>query len=101
MREFERTRPEPRAQVAITEFGGHPSVRCNKWVNGFLQMMEVPRGARPVRMQARPWGRHPQLCHDCLQYDRYVRVRGVSSCYSCGASAHTPRGTCTARDKSD
>ena len=45
MRESERTRPEPRAQVAITEFGGHPSVRCNNWLNGFLQMMEVLRGA--------------------------------------------------------
>ena len=29
--------------VAITEFGGHPSVRCNNWLDGFLQMMEKDR----------------------------------------------------------
>ena len=29
--------------VAITEFGGHPSVRRNNWLDGFLQMMEEDR----------------------------------------------------------
>jgi hypothetical protein len=29
--------------VAITEFGGHPSARCNNWIDGFLQMMEEDR----------------------------------------------------------
>ena len=31
---------ENKISVALTEFGGHPTKRCNDWLQGFLQMMQ-------------------------------------------------------------